>query len=297
MGLNAQSFDLKTKGFDYPPARSCFTLLHRDDRFSRYLRLSRIKTSAGYNSNPVKWHLIGLHLGKPVSILHQREGQEKIHHFDVGHVVFTPVGSEVHYAHASEVDALYLELDPQFVLQTAVEIGLPAGEIVLRDDFGRPDPIIEQIAHAFLRELHLPALGGQLYLDTLMMQLSIHLLRFYTENNFAPPQMPLSAEMERLKTRLLPALEYIHSHLSDDLALEDIARVVYLTPYYFSRLFKQVYGISPYQYVIQQRIETAKDLLKNPRLSVAEVALMVGFVDHSHLIRHYKRLTGRSPRA
>lgn len=290
-------FDLKPESFHYPPVRSHFTLLHRDDGFSRYLRLSRIKTSAGYNSNPVRCHVIGLHLGSSVTILHHRDGREKLHQFHAGHVIFTPSGAEVHYAHAAEVDALYLELDPAFVLQTAVEIGLPPGEVTLRDDFGTPDPTIDQIGRAFLRELHLPALGGRLYRDTLMTQLAIHLLRFYTENHPAAPQMSVSAETERLTARLRPALEYIHSHLSDDLALEDIARAVHLTPSYFSRLFKQAYGLSPYQYVIQQRVEAAQRLLQNSRLSVAEVALMVGFVDHSHLIRHYKRLTGRTPRA
>jgi AraC family transcriptional regulator len=291
------SFDLKTEGFHYPSSRSHFTLLHNRDDFTPHIRLSRIKTSPGYNSNPVKRHVIGLHLGKPVTILHHRDGREKLHHFHAGHVIFTPSGAEVHYAHAAEVDALYLELDPEFVMQTAVEIGLPPGAVVLREDFGTPDSIIDQIGRAFLRELHLPALGGRLYRDALLTQLTIHLLRCYTENRLSPPQMPLSVETAHLAARLRPTLDYIESHLTDDLVLKEIAQVVHLTPTYFSRLFKRAYGISPHQYVIQRRVDAAQRLLQNTRLSVAEVALMVGFADHSHLTRHYKRLTGTTPRA
>lgn len=274
-------------GFSYPAQRSKFTTILR----SSDARFERVHTSAGYNSNAVKRHLIGLHLGAPVPILHQRNGQEKIHHFRPGDVIFTPAGPDVHYAHPAEVDAFYIELDPQMVLQTATEIGLSEDQVNLRDNLGTSDPTIHQIGHALLRELEAPGLGGRIYVETLTTQLAIHLLRRYSE-----AQPAHDAQAEPNAARLRPVIEYIHDHLADDLSLAELARIVHLTPYYFSRLFKQTYGVAPHQYVIQQRVEAARRLLENPRLTVAEVALMVGFVDHSHLIRHYKRLFGRPPR-
>ena len=70
-----------------------------------------------------------------------------------------------------------------------------------------------------------------------------------------------------------------------------------MSPHYFSRLFKQTTGISPHQYVISCPIERAKDLLKQGKLSIAEIAKEVGFVDQSHLHRYFKRLVGITPKA
>ena len=69
-----------------------------------------------------------------------------------------------------------------------------------------------------------------------------------------------------------------------------------MSPHYFSQLFKESTGITPHQYVIRCRIDRAKDLLKQGKLSIAEIAKEVGFVDQSHLHRHFKRLVGVTPK-
>lgn len=69
-----------------------------------------------------------------------------------------------------------------------------------------------------------------------------------------------------------------------------------MSPNYFSRLFKETTGITPHQYVIRCRVEEAQDLLRQGKLSIAEIATQVGFVDQSHLNRHFKRLVGVTPK-
>ena len=69
-----------------------------------------------------------------------------------------------------------------------------------------------------------------------------------------------------------------------------------MSPTYFSRLFKETTGITPHQYVIRCRIDRAKNLLQQGKLSIAEIAKEVGFVDQSHLHRHFKRLVGVTPK-
>jgi AraC family transcriptional regulator len=285
----------ETNLFTYPQQRSQFTpLLRIQETISPGIALSRIETSAGYNSNAVPRHIVGLHLGAPVPILHQRNGQEKLYHFGPEDVVFTPAGPPVHYAHPEGVDALYIALEPAYLRDTIMVLSLDPSNVVLRDVLGTSDPVIHRIGQYFLRELCSPGWGSKLYMEALGIQLAVHLIRHYT---VGPQQAtPVPASQVDHSARLQPAIDYIHHHLGEDLSLADIAATTHLSPYHFSRLFREAYRIAPYQYVIQQRVEVARQLLKDQRLTVSEVALLVGFSDHSHLVRHYKRLTGTTPR-
>jgi AraC family transcriptional regulator len=64
-----------------------------------------------------------------------------------------------------------------------------------------------------------------------------------------------------------------------------------MSPYHFARLFKESTGLSPYQYVIEARVRKAKELLTTGKFTISEAAYHVGFVDQSHLTRHFKKTT------
>jgi AraC family transcriptional regulator len=283
--------------FNYPDQRSTFKTIVKSDRHAQMpVHVEHVRTSPGYNTSPLVQHMIGLHLGKPVEVAHWREQVAGLHRFRPGDVIFTRAGSPVNYAHPEPVEGLYFAIDPAYISEMSAQIGMTPGHVVLRDNFGRADPTIYGIGRAFLEELKTPGAGGKLYIEALVMQLSIHLLRHYSEGA-NETQNPSGVETDALRTRLRPAIDYIHDCFSDDISLADIAAIVHLTPYHFSRLFKRTVGVSPYQYVIRRRVEAAIHFLQHSNLTVMEIALSVGFSDHSHLIRHYKRLMGTSPRA
>ena len=81
-------------------------------------------------------------------------------------------------------------------------------------------------------------------------------------------------------------------NLAGSLALSEISRAANISPYHFSRLFKESTGLSPHQYVIRERVERAKELLMSTDLPLHEVAALAGFADQSHMGRHLKRLLG-----
>jgi AraC family transcriptional regulator len=70
-----------------------------------------------------------------------------------------------------------------------------------------------------------------------------------------------------------------------------------MSQFHFSHLFKQSIGTSPHQYLIQQRIERAKQLLKQTDRSIIDIALECGFNSHSHLSKQFRQLAGMTPRA
>lgn len=104
-------------------------------------------------------------------------------------------------------------------------------------------------------------------------------------------------EADRARDVIDKAKQYIARHLDrEDLAREIIAREVCLHPDYLSRLFKRVTGQSITDYILQARINLAKELLENTNMSVGEVAASVGYYNFSHFTKMFKKLTGSSPK-
>jgi AraC family transcriptional regulator len=97
------------------------------------------------------------------------------------------------------------------------------------------------------------------------------------------------------REKLVRAVEYIQDQLGTDLTVSGIAQAVYMSPYHFSKLFKESTGQSPHQYVVDARVKKAKELLTTGKFTISEVALHVGFADQSHLTRHFKRVFGLPP--
>jgi AraC family transcriptional regulator len=90
-------------------------------------------------------------------------------------------------------------------------------------------------------------------------------------------------------------VDYIHDNLDQHLTLAELAFIAKMSIYHFSRTFKLFAGITPHQYVLNARVERAKDLLIQGKLSLSEIATRVGFFDQSHFTRAFKRSVGTTP--
>ena len=78
---------------------------------------------------------------------------------------------------------------------------------------------------------------------------------------------------------------------------EKVVEEKLMSQFHFSHLFKQSLGVSPHQYILQQQVERAQQLLKQTKLSVVEIALQSGFNSHSHMSQQFRQLTGMTPKA
>ncbi len=97
-----------------------------------------------------------------------------------------------------------------------------------------------------------------------------------------------------LYRRIVSAKLYIDNHYPDDIDLDDIAGEAHFSRFHFIRLFKDVYGKTPHQYLIHVRIENAKQLLKNGT-PVTETCFAVGFGSLSSFSALFKRRAGVPP--
>jgi AraC family transcriptional regulator len=133
--------------------------------------------------------------------------------------------------------------------------------------------------------------SGKLYGESLSLA-----LMSYAWNRFASSHPPMRSMQGGLSTPKLRRLQdCILANLASDISLHDLAELVGLSPRHLCRSFKQAMGISPYQYILKERIERSKALLRMGRNSVAEVALSVGFSNQSHFTDAFHKHTGTTP--
>jgi AraC-like DNA-binding protein len=95
--------------------------------------------------------------------------------------------------------------------------------------------------------------------------------------------------------RLKRAVDYVEAHLGDPIRLPDLAAAAGLTRMHFAAQFRIAMGIRPHHYILQRRIDRARELLRDSELALVDVALSVGFQTQAHFTTVFKRFVGQTP--
>ncbi|MDO1447874.1 helix-turn-helix domain-containing protein [Rhodocytophaga aerolata] len=103
-----------------------------------------------------------------------------------------------------------------------------------------------------------------------------------------------STQVEVYK-RLCLSLNYLHSYYSEEISLDDLARIACLSKFHYLRMFKAVFGLSPYQFLLTLRLEKARELLKHSQLPVTEISTVLGFQNSSSFSRLFHQRFGYAP--
>ncbi|WP_375436575.1 helix-turn-helix domain-containing protein [uncultured Hymenobacter sp.] len=194
---------------------------------------------------------------------------------------------------AEPVRSAHVYLPNNLLVQTAEAAGLNPARVELAEGVSIEDPLLYQLGRALAQEVESPQAQVSLYAETATQMLAAQLLMRHCTVSHELPTYRGKLPAERLRQ----LRDYVQAHLSRAITLEELAALVYLSPYHFIRVFKRTTGLSPNQFVIRQRMERAVELLQHSDLNVSQVAAAVGYVSHPHFTKLFARCTGRLPTA
>jgi AraC family transcriptional regulator len=238
-------------------------------------------------------HTVLLYLNRPPLRLERLiEGRFRRLDMMAGDICFAPLGSMTGLRWKGTLHALAVAPSEAMIRRAALECGDPDRIEFIRQNRVR-DLQIEHLALALKADVENGCPSGRLYGESLGMALAVHLVCRYSA---LAPTLPTS-KGGMGEGRLRRTVEYIEENLGSDLGLDELAANVCLSPHYFCSLFRQSTRMTPHQWVLQRRIERAKQLLVEGRKSIVEISAELGFADQSHFGTVFKRLVGTTPAA
>lgn len=160
--------------------------------------------------------------------------------------------------------------------------------------FGLVDAHVVDLVHRLRAQAEGQEYLGAVYVQSLSLTLASYLSARYGPGAKAELALRNASLSSSQRTRLE---KFVDGELASNFGLVDLARLVGYSPDHFSRLFKHAFRQTPYQYVLSRRIEKAMTMLRDERLSIAEIALACGFSNQGHLTTAFKRRTGTTPGA
>lgn len=234
------------------------------------------------------------HLSRPTEVSRRVDGG-RLEKQLIGprRMCLTPGGSVAEWRHRGRPQILQLYIR-NTLYQSAFRdmYGRDADNADIAPQFAITDPLLEQLALAVVAALREGRIEDGLYVDSLAQMIAVHLARHYAPCN-ADASLPKSGG--RWGPKINRLLEFIEQGLAEDLSLDALAAELDIGPVHLTRVFKRVVGTSPHQYVLERRLERAKDLLRNGELPISDVALASGFCSQSHLTNVFRRIVGVSP--
>lgn len=230
-------------------------------------------------------HLVVLNVGTPITgyVRYAGESGER-RTSPAGMVGVTPAGHP-YVVDCGPCEVLALGIDAGALAELA--LGARRRNVV-RPIVERDAPLVRAALLALADDVRAGQPFGPMYGETLCATVAVELLRL-TDPALLPGERGFGpADREFLR-------DHIERHLAEPLQLRQLAALVGLSPSGLSRAFKASFGLAPHAYVLQRRLERARQLLRGSRLPLTDVALACGFASQSHFTDAFTLRVGQPP--
>ena len=148
----------------------------------------------------------------------------------------------------------------------------------------------EELLEKMMQESQTQNSGFEAYLQSLMIKLLVHFGRYIQQNSLNSFEHP-----SPIYGKISEIVQYINYNYLESITLATISERFYISPYYLSRVFKEVTGFTFIEYLNSVRIKEAQKLLRESKGKVISIAEKVGFGNVAHFGRVFKKVTGLSP--
>ena len=218
---------------------------------------------------------------------------DRMQKFDAqtGMLVISPANVESKAVWRTKRENISIALHPESLIDLAAS-EVDRGCVDLRPiPFETVDQSALYLARMLKAELSERESANELYVDSLITLLGIHLLRNYTEP--LRPLAPSKGSLPKYKAKKIR--DYLHANFRGKLSIAELSAMAGISPGHFIKAFTRTFGATPHQYLINLRIAAAERLLSESDLSISEIAYASGFSSQSHLTTAMRKHKGTTP--
>ncbi|HDR9106205.1 TPA: helix-turn-helix transcriptional regulator [Burkholderia vietnamiensis] len=248
--------------------------------------LLEIRTGT-YRIPAAEHHRIGVHVGSPVRADCVCDGERVSRIQAHGDVDVIPAGLPGRWTDSADCRVLYIALSDTFVRSTFEQLELKPAHAQIRRRLQVRDPRLQHIAWALAAELDASDASDPLYAESLCTALVARLADSRPALRERTPMLTPKAASR--------VIDYVEANLERRMTLAELAALVSISVPHFKVLFRATLGMPVHQYVVRRRVERAKTLLLEGRLSISQIALEAGFAHQSHMANWMNRVLGATP--
>lgn len=251
--------------------------------------------SCGVDSPATIDHTIVLHLGGATDVRRQYAGEPEVRVGGIGLTTIIPANRGSHWIASSEVEVLHFYMDDAVLREiAAAETGHDGADLTILDRHSIDDSFIRGIAPSIMDLMAAADPPSQLLLDSFDRVIAAHLLSYYSNHNDRM-QIALAQQTQRgERAKVVRARAFLDERLEANVALQEVADHVGMSPFHFQRVFKAETGLTPHQHVLQGRLRRARAMLEGKE-AIAEIAFACGFASQQHMTTVFRKQLGITP--
>ena len=244
----------------------------------------------------VRDQLLVMHLDGPVHIDGTGGGVRFRREVAAGGVHLIPGGADFDISLTETLSTLHVYIRRSVLVEVTSQManGDP-DQITIRPGIVDTDPALCSLLQAVSHALKADDDATALYVDYLSQAIAAHLVRRYSDAQFRSQRS--QHQRASLNPTVAGAIEFMNDNLDQSLKLADIACAVNRSASHLAREFRASTGVPPHRFLINLRVERARELLESSRMPIAEIAFECGFSHQEHMTRQFRRYCGTTPAA